>query len=57
MIEEDSSPIHYNDKNDGFSAPRKQRSQLKNKTKQITKNVSSSQPAHNVLRTSFNGPI
>ena len=42
VIEEDSSPIHYNDENDGFSPPRKRRSQSKSKTKKITKNVSSS---------------
>ena len=37
VIEEDSSPIHCNDEDDGFSPPRKRRSQLKNKTKKITK--------------------
>ena len=42
MIEEDRTPIHYNDENDSFSLPRKRRSQSKNKTKKITKNVSSS---------------
>ena len=42
VIEEDSSPIHYNDENDGFSPPTKRRSQSKSKTKKITKNVSSS---------------
>ena len=42
IIEEDSSPVLYNDENDGFSPPRKRRSQSKSKTKKITKNVSSS---------------
>ena len=36
VIEEDSSPVLYNDENDGFSPPRKRRSQSKNKTKKIT---------------------
>ena len=39
VIEEDSFLIHYNDANDGFSPPRKRRSQSKSKTK---KSVSSS---------------
>ena len=42
VVEEDSSPIHCNDENDGFSPPRKRRSQSKSKNKKITKNVSSS---------------
>ena len=41
VIEEDSSPIHCNDENDGFSPPGKRRSQSKNKTKKITNNFSS----------------
>ena len=32
VIEEDSSPVLYNDENDGFSPPRKRRSQSKSKT-------------------------
>ena len=42
VIEEDSSLIHYNGANDGFSTPRKRRSQSKSKTKKITKSVLSS---------------
>ena len=41
VIEEDGSPTHYNNENDNFSPPRKDRSQLENKTKKITKNFSS----------------
>ena len=39
VIEEDSFPIHYNNHNDLFSPPKKQRSQSKNKTKKIIKNL------------------
>ena len=53
VIEEDSSPIHYNDENDGFSPPRKQRSQSKSKTKKITKNVSSSKCDNSPNEASF----
>ena len=41
VIEEDGSPTHYNNENDNFSPPRKDRSQLENKAKKITKNFSS----------------
>ena len=53
VIEEDCSSIHYNDENDGFSPPRKRRSQSKNKTKKITKNVSSSKCDNSPNEASF----
>ena len=53
MIEEDSSPIHYNDENEGFSPPRKRRSQSKSKTKKITKNVSLSKCDDSTNEASF----
>ena len=53
VIEEESSPIHYNDENDGFSQRRKQRSQSKSKTKKITNNVSSSKWDDSFYEASF----
>ena len=53
VIEEESSTIHYNDENDGFSPRRKQRSQSKSKTKKITNNVSSSKWDDSFYEASF----
>ena len=53
VTEEGSSPIHYNDENDGLSPSRPRRSQSKSKTKKITKNVLSSKWDDSVNKAPF----